>query len=171
MTLITEGDAKKQALRENIAGYTEALIRTVKDYAESGDIPAVEQLGCFNFTLQLARLTHPAGDYLALSAELMDSCKAIAALHMAQGENEKALDALEAAAHFAAAYDRMPRAVKHTSPMLADVVSYRTDADEIYSGEGISLAKTLLDEMLALSCFEPLRYSDKMKDICAALEG
>jgi hypothetical protein len=99
----------------------------------------------------------------------MDSCKAIAALHMSAGESEKALDALECAANFAVAFDNMPETVKHTSPLFADVPSMKCDADLKYLSDGETLAQKLLRELLELSCFEPLRYSEKLKAICEIL--
>ncbi len=166
---IARPEERPTALQLNAEFYTYSLIHTIKEYAETADVSPMEKLGFYNLTLQLARLTHPSGDYLALSSELMDSCKSIAALHMASGESEKALDALEAAAKFAVAFDRMPRAVKHTSPLFSLIASHKEDA-EVYANSGETLCELLLREMLELSCFEPLRYSDKLREICALLE-
>nr|MBQ4318111.1 helix-turn-helix transcriptional regulator [Clostridia bacterium] len=108
LPLITDGDDKLLCIRANSAFYTASLVRSIRSCAAMSDMSDTERLAMYNLSLQIARLTHPDGDYSELSGELMDSCKAIAALHMAAGESDKALDALECAANFAVAFDNMP---------------------------------------------------------------
>jgi len=167
---LTDGDDKLLCLQANSSFYTASLIRSIRRYADTADLDGIEKLSLYNLTLQIARLTHPDGDYCALSAELMDSCKSIAALHMAASEQDKALDALEAAANFAVTFDSMPEAVRRTSPLFSMIPSEKADAGADYLSSDKPLAQILLAELLELSVFEPLRYSEKLKAICATLE-
>ena len=89
---------------------------------------------------------------------------------MASGDRDKALDALESAANFAAEFDAMPDTLPHTSPMFTMITSEKTEARSSSFGTGKTLSETLLGELLELSCFEPLRYSEKLKTICEKLE-
>ena len=142
LPFITNGDDKLCVLRENNRFYTASLVRSIREYADL------------------------CGDYHALAYELMECCKAIAALHMAMGESDKALDALEAAAGFAGDYDGMSSDTdaEHTSPLIALTTSQKPDTSDTPA------AQTLLGELLELSCFEPLRYSEKLRGICEMLE-
>ena len=169
LPLVTEGEERLQCCEKNIAAYVHLLIRTVKRCAEDGNYTAAQKLSLYGMTLQLARQIFPDGDYLALSAELSDTCKSMATLYMNTGEQDKALDALETAARFALEFERMPRTARHTSPLVSLVTSRRTDAGDDFLGE--KLTDSLLREMLELSCFEPLRYNERLRRICDTLRA
>ena len=169
LPLVTEGKDRLQCCEANVAAYAQLLIRAVKRCAEDGDYTASQKLSFYAMTLQLARQIFPDGDYLALSAELFDTCRSMAALCMSIGEQDKALEALEAAARFALEFEKMPRSARHTSPLVSLVSSRRSDAGDEFLKK--KPTETLLREMLELSCFEPLRYDDRLKKICDTLRG
>jgi len=167
LPLITDGEDKMRVLQENNAFYTASLVHSVREYAElcakAGQSDSA-LIGYYNLALQVARLTHPDGDYHELAFDLMEICKSAAALYMASGDNDKALDALEAAAGFASSYDNMPYEAERTSPLFDMTVSRKPS-------DTVSARETMLGQLLELSCFEPIRYCDKLKEICDTLRG
>lgn len=166
LPFITNGDDKLCVLRENNRFYTASLVRSIREYADLCGESDERRMMYYNTALRTAQLIYSDGDYHALAYELMECCKSIAALHMAMGESDKALDALEAAAGFAGDYDGMSSDTdaEHTSPLIALTTSQKPDTSDTPASQ------TLLGELLELSCFEPLRYSEKLRGICEMLE-
>lgn len=170
LPIVSEGEDKLFYLQSNIAAYTSLLSSTITDYAAyEEELSPQEKIGYLELTLKISELIYTNGDYLAGSADIMQTHKSIATIYMGLGEQEKVLDELEKAARFAVAFDEMPRSAKHTSPLLSRLKSRKSDADAKYRSATPSLSEALLSDLLELSCFEPLRYSDKMKQICELL--
>ena len=168
LPIISEGDAKLTSIQENISAYTSLLCAAIVDYTESDvSLSAREKIAFCETARQIRERLYPNGDVFEDAYVHMMLLKDLAVLYMAVDEQEKTLDCLEDCARCAADFDALPKTLPHTSPLVKRLRFSKQQLQIPSKNKKTPLRDIFLNEILPLSCFEPIRYHARITDILA----
>ncbi len=168
LPIISEGDAKLTALQDNIASYTSLLCSSVISYAESDtSLGTREKIEFCELAKRLRKLIYPRGDIFEGAYVHMMLLRDLAVLYMAVDEPEKALDNLEECAQCAADFDALPKSMPHISPLVNRLRFSRPQLQIPSKNRKTPLRDIFMNEIIALSCFEPVKYHSRISEICS----
>ncbi len=168
LPIISEGDAKLSAIQENISSYTSLLASAIVSYTENaGNLGTREKIEFCELAKTLREMIYPNGDIYEGAYLHMTLLRDLAVLYMAADEQEKALDCLESCAHCAADFDALPKSTMHTSPLVNRLPFSKQQLQIPSKNRKTPLRDIFMNEIIALQCFEPVRYSARIPQICA----
>ncbi|MFA6947836.1 MAG: hypothetical protein WCQ72_02535 [Eubacteriales bacterium] len=156
---VTEGEALKAELQKNVENYIACAATSARQLGmrESGERACALLLK----SVELYELLYEDGDYGVYACDMAMSCLDIAQVKMTLGKPDEALDMLERAARYAAAYPDAPDS-PHTS-VLADRVSVCGE----FVPRGRRVSEIVRDTIKLSSDFAPLRSNSRFKALLA----
>lgn len=167
LPIISEGESKLSAIQENISSYTSHIVSAVVDYvANDTSLDTRAKLALCETARKIREMVYPDGDIFEGAYVHMMLLKDMAVLHMALEEQEKALDCLEDCARCAAEFDALPKALPHTSPMVNRLRFSKAQLQIPQKHKKTPLRDIFMNEVMPLSCFEPVKYSTRITEIC-----
>ncbi|MDD6799523.1 MAG: helix-turn-helix transcriptional regulator [Firmicutes bacterium] len=165
MPLISEGDDKLKAVQENILSYTELLCSAIESCASlDPTLTAKGKADFYELSRKLRNEIFPESDFFGSFEAIMNTDKQLAILYMSFGEEDKALDLLDEAARCAAAGDALNKA-QYVSPLVNRLIYSRSDNGS-KKRDSRTLKDIFMNDIICHRAFEPLRYNQKIKDIC-----
>ena len=133
---------------------------------EDTALSAREKLAFCQTARQIREAIYPDGDIFEGAYVHMMLLKDMAVLHMALDEKEEALNCLEASARCAAAFDALPKTSAHTSPLVKRLRFSKQQLQIPQKNKKTPLRDLFMNEILPLQCFDPVKYSPRITDIC-----
>lgn len=169
MPKVTEGKEKLKALQNGILEYSSLLISMISEYAGAcEELTASQKTEYYEMICRLRRMIYPENDFFEAEYSHMRTLQKLAELYVGSGRDDDALICLRNAAVCASAYDALPETLPHISPLVNMLVYKRPSDPE--NDTGRSCKDIFLYEILAMPCFEKLKYRKEMKDICDILK-
>ena len=167
LPMISEGDAKISAIKENVIAYTSLLVTAITEYASiSTELTSAEKLSLCRTARLIRETVYPDGDVFEGAYTHMVLLKDMAVLLMSLEQHEEALDCLEACARTAANFDALPKSVLHTSPIVKGIKFNKNQLQIPQKNKKTPLKDIFMNEIMPLQCFEPIKYSTRITDIC-----
>jgi len=167
LPIVSEGDAKLNAIQENISSYASLLATAIVEYASvNAALGAREKLAFCQTARRIREAVYPEGDIFEGAYVHMMLLKDMAVLHMALDEKEEALNCLEDCARCAAAFDALPKVSVHTSPLVNRLRFSKQYLQIPQKHKKTPLRDLFMNEVLPLQCFDPVKYSPRITDIC-----
>ncbi len=167
LPIISEGEAKLAAIRENISSYTSHLIAAIMEYVDNcTDLKTKDKLELCTVARNIREAVYPDGDIFEGAYTHMMLLKDIAVLLMSLERHEEALDCLESCAKTANEFDNLPKMLPHTSPLVRGMRFYKTQLQIPQKNKKTPLRDIFMNEIMPLQCFEPIKYSSRITDIC-----
>ena len=171
LPLISEGDAKLSAIAENISAYTTLLTSAMMSFVESdATLSRKEKIDVCEAARKIRTMVYPNGDIYGGAYLHMMLLRELAILYMSEGMPEKALDCLQDCAKCAADFDALPKATTHTSPMVKRLRFAKAQLQISSKNKKTPLKDIFLNEIMPLSCFESVKYSPRITEICSVFE-
>lgn len=112
-------------------------------------------------------MIYPSGDIFEGAYVHMMLLRDLAVLYMSVDEPEKALDNLEECAQCAADFDALPKIMPHISPLVNRLRFSKQQLQIPSKNKKTPLRDIFMDEIIALRCFEPVKYHSRISEICA----
>ncbi len=167
LPIISEGDTKLVAIQENISAYVSLLSSAIVSYAENDpSLGKREKIEFCETARRIREMIYPCGDIFEGAYVHMMLLKDLAVLYMAVDEPEKALDCLESCANCAADFDALPKSMPHVSPLVKRLRFYKQQLQIPSKNKKTPLRDIFMNEIMPLACFEPVKYSSRIADIC-----
>ncbi len=167
LPIISEGESKLSAIQENISAYVSLLLNAVSEYvSESPDLKAKDKLEICKVARQIREMVYPDGDIFEGAYTHMMLLKDMAVLLMSLEQHEEALDCLEDCAKTAFAFDTLPKANLHTSPLVKGLKFSKTQLQIPQKNKKTPLRDIFFNEIMPLQCFDAVKYSERITDIC-----
>lgn len=167
LPMISEGEAKLSAIKENISAYTSQLVSAISEYASiAPEMSAKERLELCRAAKLIRETVYPDGDVFEGAYAHMMLLKDMAVLLMSLEQHEEALDCLEACAKTAADFDALPKSLPHTSPLVKGMKFNKNQLQIPQKHKKTPLKDIFMNEIMPLQCFEPVKYSTRITDIC-----
>lgn len=167
LPIVSEGEAKLVAIQENISAYASLLSAAIVSYTENNAaLTTKEKLDFCRTARSIRETVYPNGDIFEGAYVHMMLLKDMAVLYMALDEKESALDCLEDCARQANAFDALPQTVQHTSPLVSKLRFSKRQLQIPQKNKKTPLKDIFMNEIMPLSCFEPVKYSPRITDIC-----
>jgi hypothetical protein len=85
---------------------------------------------------------------------------------MSEDMPEKALDCLQDCAQCAADFDALPKSMPHVSPMVKRLRFVKAQLQIPSKNKKMPLKDIFMNEIMPLSCFESIKYSPRITEIC-----
>lgn len=167
LPIVSQNEARIAAIQENISSYTSLLISSIIRYTEyEKDLSVKEKINFCELARELRNTVYPNGDIFEGAYVHMMLLKDLAVLYMSEDQHDKALDCLEDCAKCAADFDALPKISAHTSP-LVNMLRFSKQQLQIPSkNKKTPLRDIFMNEIIALQCFDPIKYSSRITDIC-----
>lgn len=167
LPIISEGEAKLTAIQENISSYTSHLVSAIVEYVNNApDLKTKEKLELCRVARQIREMVYPDGDIFEGAYTHMMLLKDMAVLLMSLDQHEEALNCLEDCAKCAQEFDALPKALLHTSPLVKGMRFTRQMLQIPQKNKKTPLRDIFMNEIMPLQCFEPVKYSSRITDIC-----
>lgn len=167
LPIISEGESKLGAIEENISSYTSHLVSAILDYvSEDASLSSKEKLALCQTARQIREMVYPEGDIFEGAYVHMTLLRDMAVLHMSLEEPDKALDCLEDCARCAAEFDALPKVNQHRSPMVKRLRFSKQQLQIPQKHKKTPLRDIFMKEIMPLQCFEPIKYSTRITEIC-----
>lgn len=167
LPIISEGESKVNAIKENISSYASHLVKAINDYANiCPEIKGREKLNLLYTAKEIRELVYPEKDIFEGAYLHMMLLKDMAVLHMNLEENEKALDCLEECARCASDFDNLPKVNTHISPLVKGMRFSKNQLQIPQKNKKTPLKDIFMNEIMPLQCFDPVKYSTRITDIC-----
>ncbi len=168
LPIISEGEAKLTAIQENISSYTSLLSSAITSYTENDEsLGTKEKIEFCELAKKLRKMIYPSGDIFEGAYVHMMLLRDLAVLYMSVDEPEKALDNLEECAQCAADFDALPKIMPHISPLVNRLRFSKQQLQIPSKNKKTPLRDIFMDEIIALRCFEPVKYHSRISEICA----
>ena len=172
LPIISEGDAKLTAIQENISSYTSLLASAITSYTEcDSSLGAREKIEFCEIAKKLRKMIYPSGDIFEGAYVHMMLLRDLAVLYMSVDEREKALDNLEECAKCAADFDALPKSMPHISPLVNRLRFSRQQLQIPSKNKKTPLRDIFLNEIIALACFDPVKYDKRISEICSVFNN
>ncbi len=167
LPIVSENEARLAAIQENISSYASLLISSICAYVENErELSTRERIAYCEIAKEIRKIIYPNGDIFEGAYVHMMLLKDLAVMYMSDGKPEKALDMLEECARCAADFDALDKVSAHTSPLL-NLLRFSKQQLQIPSkNKKTPLRDIFMNEIIALQCFEPVKYSTRINDIC-----
>lgn len=168
LPIISQGESKLVAIEENISSYTSHLIAAIVDYvSEDATLSQREKLALCQTARRIREMVYPSGDIYGGAYVHMMLLRDTAVLHMSLDEREEALNCLEDCARCAAEFDALPKVSQHLSPMVKRLRFSKQQLQIPQKNKKTPLRDIFMNEIMPLQCFEPVKYSPRITEICA----
>ena len=172
LPMISEGDAKLNAIKENISAYTSLLVNAITEYASiAPDITTKDRLEYCRCAKLIRQTVYPEGDVFGGAYNHMMLLKDMAVLLVSLDMTEEALDCLEECAHTAANFDALPKSTIHTSPLVRGMKFAKSQLQIPQKNKKTPLKDIFMNEIMPLQSFEPIKYSPRITEICNIFNG
>lgn len=167
LPIISEGESKLTAIKENISSYTSLLINAIMEYvSNNAELKAKDRLELCRTARQIREMVYPDGDIFEGAYTHMMLLKDIAVLLMALEQHDEALDCLYDCAKCAYDFDSLPKTSLHTSALVKGTRFSKTQLQIPQKHKKTPLRDIFLNEIMPLQSFEPVKYSPRITDIC-----
>ena len=167
LPMISEGDAKLGAIKENISAYTALLVNAITEYASiAPDMSSKDRLELCKSAKLIRKTVYPDNDIFGSAYNHMMLLKDMAVLLVSLDMNEEALDHLEECARTAADFDALPKTTSHTSPLVRGMRFSKNQLQIPQKNKKTPLKDIFMNEIMPLQCFEPIKYSPRITEIC-----
>ncbi len=166
LPIISEGDAKLSAIKENISSYTSHLISAIMQYVDTAELKAGEKLELLSVARGIREAVYPDGDIFGGAYTHMMLLKDMAVLLMSLERPEEALDCLADCAKTANEFDNLPKVLPHTSPLVKGMRFSKTQLQIPQKHKKTPLRDIFMNEIMPLQCFDTVKYSPRITDIC-----
>ncbi len=167
LPIISEGDAKLSAIQENIAAYTSLLVSAISSYTESNtSLSPRERIKFCELAKSLRLAVYSNGDIFEGAYSHMMLLRELAVLYMSADEPQKALDCLEECAKCAADFDALPKSLPHISPLLNRLKFSKQQLQIPSKNKKTPLRDIFMNEIIALRCFDSVKYDPRISEIC-----
>ena len=166
LPIISEGDAKLSAIKENISSYTSHLISAIMEYVDTAELKAGDKLELLSVARGIREAVYPDGDIFGGAYTHMMLLKDMAVLLMSLERPEEALDCLADCAKTANEFDNLPKVLPHTSPLVKGMRFSKTQLQIPQKHKKTPLRDIFMNEIMPLQCFDTVKYSPRITDIC-----
>ncbi len=167
LPIISEGDAKIAAIKENISSYTSHLINAIMEYVDnSAELKAGDKLALLSVARNIREAVYPDGDVFEGAYTHMMLLKDMAVLLMSLERPEEALDCLSDCAKTANEFDNLPKVLPHTSPLVKGMRFSKTQLQIPQKNKKTPLRDIFMNEIMPLQCFDTVKYNPRITDIC-----
>lgn len=171
LPLISQGDAKLTAVKENISAYTNLLASAIMTYVESdASLNKGEKIEFCETARQIRHMMYPCGDMYSGAYLQMMLLKELAVLYMAEEEPDKALDCLQECAGCAADFDALPKSMPHVSPLVKGLRFSKQQLQIPSKNKKTPLRNIFLHDIMALTCFDSIKYHPRVTEILKIFE-
>ncbi len=171
LPILSEGDAKLTAIQENISAYTTLLASAVVTYVENdASLGAKEKIEFCETARKIREMIYPEGDIYGGAYHHMMLLRELAILYMSVDEPEKALDCLQDCAVCAKDFDALPKASAHVSPLVKRLRFSKQQLQIPAKNKKTPLKDIFMNEIMPLTCFDPVKYSPRITEICQIFE-
>lgn len=168
LPIISEGEAKLHAIQENISSYASLLVGAITEYVNNNhELKAEQKLTLSTTARNIREMIYTDGDIFGGAYVHMMLLKDMAVLYMSLEEHEKALDCLSDCAKTAAAFDTLPKSSTYTSPLVKGMRFAKHQLQIPQKHKKTPLKDIFMNEVMPLQCFDPIKYSPRITDICA----
>ncbi len=167
LPIISEGDAKMAAIKENISSYTAHLISAIIEYVNNDDeLKTNEKLELLSVAREIREAVYPDGDIFEGAYTHMMLLKDMAVLLMSLDLHEEALDCLYDCAKTAYEFDNLPKVLPHTSLLVKGIRFAKTQLQIPQKNKKTPLRDIFMNEIMQLQCFDAVKYNPRITDIC-----
>ncbi len=172
LPLISEGDVKLTAIQENISAYTTLLTSAMMSFVENdATLSRKEKINICETARKIRGMVYPCGDIYGGAYLHMMLLRELAILYMSEDQPEKALDCLQDCASCAADFDALPKTMPHVSPMVKRLRFAKSQLQIPSKNKKTPLKDIFMNEIMPLSCFDAVKYSPRISEICKVFEG
>ncbi len=167
LPIISEGDAKIAAIKENISSYTSHLISAIMEYVDNcAELKAKEKFELLSVARGIRESVYPDGDIFEGAYTHMMLLKDMAVLLMSLDRPDEALDCLSDCAITANEFDNLPKVLPHTSPLVKGMRFSKTQLQIPQKNKKTPLRDIFMNEIMPLQCFDAVKYNPRITDIC-----
>ena len=167
LPIISEGEAKIAAIKENISSYTAHLISAIMEYVDNNtELKAKEKLELCAVARGIREAVYPDGDIFEGAYTHMMLLKDMAVLLMSLDRHEEAFDCLTDCAKTANEFDNLPKSLPHTSPLVKGMKFSKPQLQIPQKHKKTPLRDIFMNEVMPLQCFDAVKYNPRITDIC-----
>ena len=167
LPIISEGESKLAAIRENISSYTSHLISAIMEYVDNNsELRSKEKLELLSVARSIREAVYPDGDIFEGAYTHMMLLKDMAVLLMSLDLHDEALNCLSDCAKTANEFDNLPKVLPHTSPLVRGMRFSKTQLQIPQKNKKTPLRDIFMNEIMPLQCFDAVKYNPRITDIC-----